>query len=173
MKILAILFMGFLLSGVVVWADSGPNDFQLTSPAFEANADIPPKYTCNGRDVNPPLTFKNVPAETKSLALTVSDPDAPAGRWSHWVVYNIPPKTVEIFENTNPGTEGLNDFGKYTYGGPCPPGGKLHHYIFRLYALDTILSIKEGRTLNEVEKSLRGHIIAKTELIGTYRKSAF
>jgi len=173
MKSLAILFIGFLISPLPVWANSGSNDFQLTSTAFEANADIPKKYTCDGGDINPPLAFKNVPAKTKSLALTISDPDAPEGTWSHWVIYNIPPNTGEIIENTNPGTEGLNDFGKYTYGGPCPPDERLHHYIFRLYALNTILNINEGPSLSEVEKALRGHIIAKTELIGTYQKSVF
>ena len=153
-KIIVVLFMGFLISPLLVWAEPGPNDFQLTSPAFEANADIPKKYTCDGQDINPPLTFKNVPRDAKSLALTVSDPDALKGTWSHWIIYNIPPNTVEVLENTNPGTEGLSDFGKYAYGGPCPPGGKLHHYIFRLYALDT-----------------KGHIIAKTQLIGTYQRN--
>jgi Raf kinase inhibitor-like YbhB/YbcL family protein len=169
MKIL-IIFMGFLLSGLPVWADSGSNSFQLTSTVFETNADIPKKYTCDGMDINPPLTFKNVPRDTKSLALTVSDPDALKGTWSHWIIYNIPPDTTEIIENTNPGTEGLNDFGKHTYGGPCPPEGKLHHYIFRLYALNTILSINERPTLNEIEKALQGHVIAKTQLVGTYQK---
>ncbi len=106
---------------MLVWADPVSNDFQLTSTAFKNNADIPKKYTCDGGDINPPLTFKNVPVKAQSLALTVSDPDAPEGTWSHWVIYNIPPNTGEIIENTNPGTEGLSDFGKYTYGGPCPP----------------------------------------------------
>lgn len=172
MKILTIFFIGFLLPPLLVLADSGPNDFQLTSPAFKANAGIPKKYTCSGQDINPPLVFKNVPAQTKSLALTVSDPDAPAGRWSHWIIYNISPDTTGIIENTNPGTEGLNDFGKYAYGGPCPPDKRPHHYIFRLYALDAILNIN-GPTLNEIEKALQGHIIAKAELTGIYQKSAF
>ena len=170
MKMLAIISMGFLISPLLAWADSGSNDFQLISTAFEANTNIPKKYTCAGEDINPPLTFKNVPWNTKSLALIVSDPDAPGGTWSHWVVYNIPPDTNGIVENTTPGIEGLNDFGKYAYGGPCPPGGKLHHYIFRLYAVDTVLDINERPTLNEVEGALRGHIIAKTELTGTYQK---
>ncbi len=173
MKTLAILFIGFLISPLLVWADQGSNDFQLTSTAFKANADIPKKYTCNGGDINPPLAIKNIPAGSKSLALTVSDPDAPEGTWSHWIIYNISPNTAEIIENTNPGTEGISDFGKYTYGGPCPPDKKPHHYIFRLYALNTILNINEGPSLSEVEKALRGHIIAKTELIGTYQKPAF
>ena len=171
MKTLIIL-MGFLISPLLVWANSESNGFQLTSPAFEANADIPKEYTCDGRDINPPLTFKNVPGNAKSLALTVSDPDAPRGTWSHWVIYNIPPNITGIVENTNPGTEGLSDFGKYTYGGPCPPDKRPHHYIFRLYALDAILSIN-GPTLNEIEKALQGHIIAKAELTGIYQKSAF
>jgi len=173
MKILAVLFVGFLLSPLLVSADPGPNNFQLTSSAFEANADIPNKYTCHGEDINPPLVFKNVPAKTKSLALTVSDPDAPAGTWSHWIIYNISPDTTGIIENTNPGTEGLNDFGKYAYGGPCPPDKRPHHYIFRLYALDTILSIKRRPTLHEVKKALQGHVIAKAELTGIYQKPAF
>ena len=173
MKMLAIISMGFLISPLLAWADSGSNDFQLISTAFEANTNIPKKYTCAGEDINPPLTFKNVPWGTKSMALTVSDPDAPRGTWSHWVIYNIPPNTGEVLENTNPGIEGLSDFGKHTYAGPCPPDKRLHHYIFRLYALNTVFNINEGPTLNEVEKALRGHIIAKIELIGTYQKSPF
>lgn len=173
MKILIIIFMGFFVSSLVVLAQPKPNDFQLTSPAFEDNGDIPKKYTCDGGDINPPLTFKNVPAKTKSLGLTVSDPDAPEGTWSHWVVYNIPPDTKEIKENTNPGTEGLNDFGKYTYGGPCPPNEKLHHYIFHAFAVDSILYINEAPTLNEVEKAVQWHTIAKAKLVGTYQKSPF
>ena len=170
---LAIFFIGFLISPLPVWADVGSHDFQLTSTAFEDNGDIPKKYTCYGGDINPPLTFKNVPDKTKSLALTVSDPDAPEGTWSHWIIYNISPKTTEIIENTKPGTEGLNDFGKYAYGGPCPPDEKLHHYIFRLYALNTILNINEGPSLTEVEKAVKGHIIARTKLVGTYQKLPF
>jgi len=173
MKILITIFMGLLLSPLLVWAGPGANALQLTSTAFENNSEIPKKYTCFGGDVNPPLTFKNVPAKTKSLALTIADPDAPEGTWSHWIVYNISPKKAEITENTNPGTEGLNDFGKYAYGGPCPPDEKLHHYIFHLYALDTILIINEGPTLNEVEKAIQWHTIAKAKLTGTYQKLPF
>jgi len=153
-----------------VWADAGTNNFQLTCTAFEDNAVIPKKYTCDGQDVNPPLVFKSIPANAKSLALTVSDPDAPMGTWSHWVVYNIPPNTLEIKEDTNPGKEVLNDFGKNAYGGPCPPSGKTHHYIFHAYALDCLLNIKDGPTINDVEKSLQGHIIAQSLLVGTYQK---
>ena len=145
----------------------------MTSTAFENNGDIPKKYTCHEGDINPPLAFKNIPAKTKSIALTMADPDAPEGTWSHWVVYNISPKQTEINENTNPGTEGLNDFGRYSYGGPCPQNEKPHHYTFHAYALNVILNINVGPTLTEVEKDLRGHIIAKSELIGVYQKSPF
>jgi Raf kinase inhibitor-like YbhB/YbcL family protein len=170
MKTFVILFMGFLISPLPLWADQGPNGFQLTSAAFEDNARIPPKYTCDGKDVNPSLALKNVPAQAKSLVLTVTDPDASEGIWTHWVIYNIPPNTGEIIENTNPGIEGLSDFGKYTYGGPCPPDDRLHHYIFRVYALNAILNINEGPSISEVEKAAQEHIIAKTQLIGTYQK---
>ena len=170
MKILILTVLGFLSSPIVSWADPQIKQFQLTSAAFVDGSVIPKKYTCDGGDINPPLAFRNVPDRARSLALTVSDPDAPEGVWSHWVIYNIPPNTSEIIENTNPGTEGLSDFGKYTYGGPCPPDEKIHHYIFRAYALNKILNINEGPSINEVEKALQDHIIAKTELIGTYQK---
>lgn len=170
MRIFVIILSGFLISLLPVLADSASNDFQLTSTAFEDSAGIPKKYTCDGSDVNPPLFFKNVPSAAKSLALTVSDPDAPLGRWSHWVIYNIPPDTAEIIENAHPGTEGLNDFGKYAYGGPCPPGGKIHHYIFHVYALDAVLNINNGSSIGDVERSFEGHIIAQAQLVGTYQK---
>lgn len=148
-------------------------DFQLASAVFQDNEAMPVKYTCEGGDVNPPLTLRNVPAKAKSLVLTVSDPDAPEGTWAHWVLYNIPPNTTEIIENTNPGTEGLSDFGKYAYGGPCPSDLRLHHYIFHAYALNTILSINEGPSMTEVERAIRGHIIAQARLTATYQKSPF
>jgi len=173
MKILFSTLIGFLIFPLLLWADPGQKDFQLSSPAFNNNAVIPQKYTCDGGDVNPNLIFKNVPAKAKSLVLTVSDPDAPEGIWSQWVIYNIPPNTTEIIENTNPGTEGLSDFGKYNYAGPCPSDDKLHHYIFRLYALNNILNINEGPTLSEVERAIRTYTIAKTELVGTYQKLPF
>jgi Raf kinase inhibitor-like YbhB/YbcL family protein len=164
-----IILIGFLIYPSVSQAES----FDMASSAFQDNDTIPVKYTCDGGDVNPPLAFKNIPVKAKSLVLTVSDPDAPEGTWSHWVIYNIPPNTGEILENTNPGTEGLSDFGKYTYGGPCPSDQKTHHYIFHAYVLNTILSINEGPSMTEVERAIRGHIIAQTKLTGTYQKSPF
>jgi len=173
MKTINILILGLLMAPVPLWADSVSDIFQITSAAFNNNAEIPKKYTCDGKDVNPPLLIKNVPDNAKSLALTVTDPDASEGIWTHWVIYNIPPNTGDIIENTNPGTEGLSDFGKYNYGGPCPPDAKIHHYIFRVYALNSTLNINEGPSISEVEKAIKGHIIAKTELTGTYQKPLF
>jgi len=167
MKIFIFLICFFM--STLVWA----GEFQLTSAVFKNNGDVPQKYTCDGSDVNPPLSFKNVPAKAKSLVVTVTDPDAPEGTWTHWIVYNVPPNMGDIIENTNPGTEGLSDFGKYAFSGPCPSDEKSHHYIFRAYALNEILDINEGPSISEVEKAIRGHVIAKTELIGMYQKSPF
>jgi Raf kinase inhibitor-like YbhB/YbcL family protein len=141
----------------------------VTSPAFENNKLIPVKYTCDGADVNPPLTIEGVPEETKTLVLIVDDPDAPMGTWDHWIVWNIPP-TSKIEENTVPGTEGMNDFRRRSYGGPCPPYGT-HRYFFKVYALDTQLDLKSNSTKKDVEKAMEGHILAEGELVGLYRRS--
>ena len=142
---------------------------KLTSPAFEHNQMIPKKFTCQGNDVNPELNIAGIPAEAKSLVLIVDDPDAPIGTWVHWVVFNIPSATTKIKENSIPGMQGYNDFGRNNYGGPCPPSGT-HRYFFKLYALDTELDLKEGIKKQELEKAMEGHILVKTELIGLYKK---
>ncbi|HLC65665.1 MAG TPA: YbhB/YbcL family Raf kinase inhibitor-like protein [Candidatus Nanoarchaeia archaeon] len=139
----------------------------LTSPAFRHNSEIPAKYTCRGQDINPQLDILGVPKNAKSLVLIVDDPDAPMGMWVHWVVWNIPIVT-SIKENSIPGVQGMNDFGKKDYGGPCPPSGT-HRYFFKLYALDTTLTLREGRK-KDVEKAMEGHIIEKTVLVGLYKK---
>jgi len=141
---------------------------RMTSPAFENKGSIPSKYTCDGRDVNPPLKIEDIPKETQSLVLIVDDPDAPAGTFDHWIVWNIPP-TERIEENSVPGTEGLNDLRKYSYGGPCPPSGT-HRYFFKVYALDTKLSLNPNSRKRDLEKAMTGHILAKGELIGLYRR---
>ncbi|MBW2992325.1 YbhB/YbcL family Raf kinase inhibitor-like protein [Candidatus Woesearchaeota archaeon] len=144
-------------------------NLKLTSPVFENNGNIPAKYTCQGDDVNPELSIEGIPGGTKSLVLIVDDPDAPMGTWDHWVVWNIKP-TDKIKENSVPGVQGMNDFGKHDYGGPCPPSGT-HRYMFKLYALDTELDIDESAHKKDVEKAMEGHILAKTQLIGLYQKS--
>jgi hypothetical protein len=144
-------------------------ELTVSSPAFENNKLIPAKYTCDGDNVNPPLTIEGVPDGTKSLVLIVDDPDAPMGTWDHWIVWNIPP-TSKIEENTVPGTEGVNDSRKHSYGGPCPPWGT-HRYFFKVYALDTKLDLNPNSRKKDVEKAMQGHILAKGELVGLYRRS--
>lgn len=140
----------------------------IASSAFEANGSIPSQYTCDGKDVNPPLQIEQVPAETKSLALIVDDPDAPSGTWVHWVMWNIPP-TTEIRENDAPGMQGMNDFSKHRYNGPCPPNGE-HRYFFKVYALDDSLNIPVSSDKGDLERAMAPHILAYGELIGRYHR---
>ncbi|MCR4336367.1 MAG: YbhB/YbcL family Raf kinase inhibitor-like protein [Candidatus Omnitrophica bacterium] len=143
---------------------------KLKSPQFGNNEMIPKKYTCLGEDINPPLHLEGVPQGTKSFVLIVDDPDAPKGTWVHWVVYDIP-VISQIQENSVPGQQGANDFGRRNYGGPCPPSGT-HRYFFKVYALDVQLNLPEGQTKSQIEKAMEGHTIAKDELIGLFTKAA-
>jgi len=140
----------------------------ITSSVFENKGSIPAKYTCDGDDVNPPLKIEGIPGNTKSLILIVDDPDAPMGTWDHWIVWNIPP-TDKIEENSVPGVEGLNDFRRRSYGGPCPPSGT-HRYFFKVYALDTKLNLKPNSRKKDVERAMKGRILAQGEIIGLYRR---
>jgi Raf kinase inhibitor-like YbhB/YbcL family protein len=142
----------------------------VMSPTFENNQLIPAKYTCDGDNVNPPLAIDGVPEGTKTLALIVDDPDAPMGTWDHWIVWNIPATTSKIAENTVPGTEGMNDSKRRCYGGPCPPSGT-HRYFFKVYALDVKLDLSSTARKRDVEKAMQGHVLAKGELVGLYRRS--
>lgn len=146
-------------------------ELSISSPVFENNGSIPGKYTCDGMDVNPPLKIDNVPSEAKSLALIVDDPDAPRGIWVHWVVWNIDPKTEEIREDTVPkdSVQGINDFEKRDYGGPCPPSGT-HRYFFKLYALDSLLNFSSDAGKAGLEKAMKGHIIAQAQIVGLYKR---
>ncbi len=144
-------------------------DLTVKSPAFQANSLIPKKYSCDGEDLNPPLTIEGVPKESKSLALIVDDPDAPHGTFDHWVVWDIPPSTTKIAENSVPGTEGLNGARQKGFMGPCPPSGT-HRYFFKVYALDTELKLGAKTTKRDLEKALENHILAKGELIGLYKR---
>ena len=154
--------------GYAVQDNNGGMTMKLTSPSFGHRQSIPSKFTCEGNDVNPSLTIEEIPAGTKSLALIVDDPDAPMGTWVHWVVFNIP-VTKAIAENSVPGTQGHNDFGRKEYGGPCPPSGT-HRYFFKLYALDTLLDLREGTDKRTLERAMQGHILSSAELIGLYKK---
>ncbi|MBU0694186.1 MAG: YbhB/YbcL family Raf kinase inhibitor-like protein [Candidatus Omnitrophica bacterium] len=141
---------------------------RITSPEFEHNGIIPKKFTCQGDDVNPALSIEGIPEGTKSLALIVDDPDAPMGTWVHWVVFDIPVASG-IDEGSIPGKQGINDFRRKDYGGPCPPSGT-HRYFFKIYALDRELNLKEGISKKELESAMQAHILEKAELIGLYKK---
>lgn len=140
----------------------------ISSPVFENGGFIPAKYTCDGDDVNPPLDIKGLPTGTKSLVLIVDDPDAPMGTWDHWIVWNILVKD-RIEENSVPGVEGVNSFGRHSYGGPCPPSGT-HRYFFKVYALDTKLELNPNSKKKDVEKAMKGHVLAQGEIMGRYKR---
>jgi hypothetical protein len=145
-------------------------ELTIKSPAFEHGKPIPKKYSCDGQDINPPLTIEGIPKEAKTLVLAVDDPDAPSGTFDHWIVWNIPVSASKIGENTVPGTEGLNGGGEQGYTGPCPPSSTQHRYFFKVYALDTELSLGISSRKRNVEKAMQGHIVAKGELVGLYRR---
>jgi hypothetical protein len=151
------------------FVDEDIRTLNVTSEAFAPYTSIPKKYTCDGENVNPPLTIGNIPKETKSLALIVDDPDAPIRTWVHWIVWNIPP-SKKIKEKCIPGIEGINDFRQHHYGAPCPPSGT-HHYHFKVYALNDMLDLKKDLTRHELEKAMSPHIIAFGELVGLYKKA--
>lgn len=172
-----IVFILFLLSsGLFVSSLLGKeilrdDTLTVSSPVFKNNGTIPSKYTCDGVNVNPPLFIEHVPAGAKSLALMVDDPDAPAGIWVHWVLWNIDLETREIRENSVPkgAQQGMNDFRKQPYSGPCPPSGT-HRYFFRLYALDTVLTVSPDATKAVLEEAMKGHIIEQAYIVGLYKR---
>lgn len=143
---------------------------KLTSPSFENNTTIPARFTCDGENVNPPLGIGKAPSDTKSLTLIMDDPDAPVGVWDHWIKFNIPPDTKVIEEDREPeGISGKGSGGNLSYQGPCPPSG-VHHYIFKIYALDTALALPEGSSKAAVESAMSEHILGKGELVGFYSR---
>jgi len=144
---------------------------KIASSAFENKQMIPQKYTCDGENINPPLQITEVPSNTQSLVLIVDDPDAPSGDWVHWLVWNINPETKLITENESPqgAIQGTNDFGKQNYGGPCPPSG-IHHYQFKIYALDTTLNLPSSSRKKDLETAMANHILDKDMLIGLYQR---
>jgi Raf kinase inhibitor-like YbhB/YbcL family protein len=148
------------------------SDLSLTSPAFRDMEPIPPKYTCDGEDVSPPLAIANVPVGTVSMALLCEDPDSAAGTWDHWVRFNIAPDHVVIVEGAYPGDgSGKTTGSSLGWQGPCPHEGE-HRYIFSVYALDARLELPDGVTKAEVVRAMDGHIVAKASLTGVYRRAA-
>jgi len=156
---------------------SGRSVMQLTSTAFNEGGPIPARYTCDGSDASPALKWSGVPNGARSLALIADDTDAPVGTWVHWVLYDLPAGASELAEDAPksqylPGgaKQGLNDFKRLGYGGPCPPAGKPHRYFFKLYALDALLDLKPGATKKEVEQAMEKHILAEGRLMGIYKR---
>ena len=149
---------------------------KFNSKAFESKDIIPPQFTCDGQNISPPLSWSPPPANTKSLALICEDPDAPGKTWVHWVVYNLPSSTLCLPEAVparskipGGGFQGINDFKKLSYGGPCPPEGT-HRYFFKLYALDQMLDLQPGASKAELEVAMKDHIIEREELMGYYSR---
>jgi Raf kinase inhibitor-like YbhB/YbcL family protein len=154
----------------------GRVDFTLTSSAFEEGGMIPDVFTCDDRDISPPLSWENAPDEAKSFTLICDDPDAPMGTWVHWVIFNIPADAQNLAEAIPPerdlangAKQGMNDFGKIGYGGPCPPSGT-HRYFFKLYALDIEIDLPSGATKGELIDAMQDHILEKAQLMCRYQR---
>jgi hypothetical protein len=170
--ILSSLF--FFSFSYAIGQESGKTGgMKISSPAFEINGHIPGKYTCDGTNINPPLRIENVPQGAKSLALIFDDIDAPRGSYVHWILWNLDPGTKEIKENSVPegSVQGLNDFNKIHYGGPCPPR-RAHRYLFKVYALDSRLNLDSNSTKNDLEKAMRDHVIGEAQLTGVYKRGS-
>jgi hypothetical protein len=167
--ILAITVFGVAVAGVVV---APKESMKITSSDFVSGGPIPARFTCEGENKSPSLRIEGAPATTQSLALILDDPDAPSGTFTHWVVWNIAPTTKEFPMGAAPSgaVQGLNNFGKSGYGGPCPPSGQ-HRYYFRVYALDVEVKLAAGASREALEKAMHGHVLAQGTLMGTYRKA--
>jgi Raf kinase inhibitor-like YbhB/YbcL family protein len=173
---LLLVLFSFCFNQHLLAATKGGKTMKIESSQFAEGNMIPPKYTCDGKDISPPLAWRDFPAGTKSFALISDDPDAPVGTWVHWVLYNIPPDYNELEENIKPEKEfkngmmqGSNSWPRIGYGGPCPPSGT-HRYFFKLYALDKMLDLKPGVTKEQLLKAAAGHILAEAQLMGKYKR---
>ncbi len=169
-----LLLIVILLTGCQKQPFNQIGNMQILSSEFNNNGSIPGQYTCDGKDINPPLEFKDVPDDAKSLVLIMDDPDAakPAGKvWDHWIVFNISADTKEIKEDQEPvGIHGLGTSNNSKYHGPCPPDGQ-HRYFFKLYALDIMVDLPQGSTKKQVEEAIAGHILSQAQLIGLYKRN--
>ena len=143
---------------------------KIETPAFQHGKPISKKYTCQGENISPELFFYEIPEKAKSLTLIVDDPDAPSGTFDHWIVWNMSATTLHLSEGEILPFQGKNSYGKLGYKGPCPPPGKVHRYFFKLYALDADLPLPEGASKSQVEAAMEGHVLAKTEIVGTYQQ---
>lgn len=172
-SVLAFLLSALLATGVL---ENPMAELQLKSSAFSNGGPIPSKFTCDGSDFSPALSWNEPPADTKAFALIMDDPDAPAGTWVHWVLYDLPASVRELQEGVpkakgleSGARQGSNDFRRIGYGGPCPPRGAVHRYSFRLYALDRRTELPAGAAKGDLERAMKSHILAQSELIGRYQ----
>jgi Raf kinase inhibitor-like YbhB/YbcL family protein len=173
----AIILLCVISAALLHHATGAAVSLQISTSAFSPGEAIPKTFTCDGQDISPQLTWTDPPLTTQSFALIMDDPDAPAGTWVHWVVYNLPASTRELAENVpnreqlpNGAHQGRNDFNKTGYNGPCPPAGKPHRYFVKLYALDIKLHLRAGALKTDVERAMQTHIVAQSELMGRYSR---
>jgi len=182
LPLIAKLFILFMFVSLLFVYTKNPRkeanamDLEVSSTAFENGGNIPSKYTCDGKDISPSISWNKGPAGTKSYAIIADDPDAPIRTWVHWVIYNIPENVTSLPEAMSNdklldfgALQGKNDFRKIGYGGPCPPGGT-HRYYFKVYALDTLLDVKPGLTKKQLLKTIERHILTKGKLMGKYSR---
>lgn len=172
-----VFFFGIYWLATLVGAGGEAMAFEITSDAFQEQGNIPKKFTCDGADLSPALKWTEPPGGSQGFALISDDPDAPMGTWVHWVIYDIPgnarglaegiPKQETLPDGTK---QGITDFGRVGYGGPCPPPGKPHRYFFKLYALDTKLNLPPRKKKDDLLKAIKGHVLAEAELIGLYKR---
>ena len=168
-KAIIVGAVAIALMALVSFAAGGAR-MKITSSAFQQAGNIPSQFTCDGADSSPPLQIAEIPSGAKSLVLIVDDPDAPSGLFTHWIVWNISPQTNSIAEGSAPkGVQGTNDFGKAGYGGPCPPSGT-HRYYFKIFALDGELNLPTSAKRNQLDATMKGHVVAQGELMGRYSR---
>jgi len=168
MKRIGSVAVLIVLTGFALGAGRG--SIKVSSSAFTEGGSIPPKFTCDGEDTSPPLKIEGIPENAKAVVLIVDDPDAPGGLFTHWLLWNIDPKTTSLEEGKAPaGMSGSNDFSKSAYGGPCPPSGT-HRYYFKGFALDQQLQLRAGAKRKEIDSAIKGHVIGQGELMGRYSK---
>ena len=170
-----LIYLGYSSLVNPASAAGGNVALSISSSDFQNGGEIPKKFTCDGADVSPELSWSDAPAGTQSLAIITDDPDAPGGTFTHWVIFNLPAETRNLSSNVSKMDElpdgarqGRNGFRKIGYGGPCPPAGKPHRYFFNLYALDKKLDLKPGASKEELEKAIEGHALGHSEIMGTY-----
>jgi Raf kinase inhibitor-like YbhB/YbcL family protein len=184
---LVLAFVFVLLGGQMLFAagenvkappvDEEETEMKITSSVFKEGEPIPQVYTCDGKDLSPALSWEGTPEGTRSIVLICDDPDAPGRTWVHWVLYNIPPDTTALAQGVprdaafeDGSRQGVTDFGRPGYGGPCPPKGKPHRYFFKLYALDIVLKLEGKVGKEDVEKAMKEHILAEAQIMGTYKR---